>query len=580
MTSSARSHRRLEFAASDLDLDRAARPALVAAVVASGLLIYHLNRGSSFSLDDWAWITTRRGNSLHTFLAPYNGHLSLVPIAIYRLMFALFGIAHFAPYRILLLVVASATALVSFEYARHRIGEFCALLVATLLLFVGPGWNEIMQPFQIAWLIAVASGILALSLLDRRRTGTDVAACLLILIALSSTSVGVALAVGIAVDIAIARRRWRDMWIVGLPLLLYAVWAVHYHPSGIKLSAVTSAPLNLAQTTAAAVAGVAGLSGVTPTNVTGLALISGVPLLALAVAAVLLRARTGWDWTRFLSLAVALVTFSILTSIGRSFQSPFESRYLYVICVLGTLMAVELARGLSVPPRAQLVLAVLTLVAVVSNISVLRSGGSYLRLLGGQTNATLGAVELDRATVASATPLKQLPLYPLVVVTAGQYFKVAHALGTTAYTLAQLQRANPSARGAADAQSLVDRDVILARVSAPPSPFGVAPPVDGTVGGVAASRGACVAFVPAAALTPGATSTLSLTLEAGRVSVSAGVTPVAISVRRFAPAFTALGTVQARGSALVSATRDRAPQPWHLQIQSLARVLVCTLSSR
>jgi len=143
MTSSAPSHRRLEFPASDVDLGRFARPGLVVAVVASGLLIYHLNRGSSFSADDWFWISGRRGNSVDTFLAPYNGHLSLVPVAIYRLMFAVFGISSFVPYRLMLLVVASVTALVIFEYARHRIGEFCALLVTTVLLFIGPGWNDI-----------------------------------------------------------------------------------------------------------------------------------------------------------------------------------------------------------------------------------------------------------------------------------------------------------------------------------------------------------------------------------------------------------------------------------------------------
>jgi hypothetical protein len=557
-----------------LDLDRLARPALALAVVGSALLIYRLTRGSSFSVDDWTWIDTRRGNTLHTFLAPYNGHLSLVPIAIYRLMFAVVGIGDFAQYRVLLLVVASATGVVFFEYARHRIGKFCALLVATLLLFLGPGWNDILQPFQMAWLIAVASGILALSLLDRRRAGTDAVACLLILVSISSTSVGVAFAVGIAVDIAVARRRWRDAWIVGVPLLLYVVWAIHYHPSEIQLSAITSAPLNLAQTTVAAVAGVVGLSGVTPTDLTGLALTFGVPLLVLGVAVVVVRIERGWDWTRFLSLAAALVTFTLMTTLVRSFQSPFESRYVYVICVLVTLMAVELARGLSVPLPAQLALAVLTLVAVVSNIGILRSGGSYFRRLGVLGDATLGAVELDRGRVASDT---QVPLYPFGTLTAGRYFMAAHALGTPAYTVAQLKHANPAAQSAADAQLLSDRDVSLARLSAPPSPGGVAAPLEGVVGGAATRRGACVAFVPAAAMAPGQASTLAVQLNPGRVSVTAGATPVAISVRRFAPVFTALGTVQARASATISVSSDRATQPWHLEIQAPDPVRVCTL---
>lgn len=576
MTSSAlsrRSLRRLQTAA--LDLDRLARPALAAAVLASGLLIYHLTRGSSFSVDDWTWVDTRRGNSLHAFLAPYNGHLSLVPIAIYRVMFAVFGLGDFVPYRVLLLVVASATAVVIYEYARHRVGEFGALLVATLLLFLGPGWNDIMQPFQIAWLIAVAGGILALSLLDRRRRGADAAACLLILASLATTSVGVALAVGIGVDIALSRRRWRDAWIVGLPLVLYAVWAIRYGSSTVMLSFIPDVPLNLARTAAAGLAGVVGLSGVTPFDLTGQALTYGGPMLVLAAAAVIVRARRGWDPSRFLSLTAVLVAFSLLTTLARSFQSPFESRYMYVVCVVETMMAVELVRGLRFPPRAQLVLAALTVFAVVSNVGVLRSGGGYFRALGARTDARFGAVELDRGRVASDTAVA---LDPLGATTAGRYFAAARVLGTPAYTPAQLNHTDPAAQGAADAQSLADGDVVFAGTGAA-SPTGAgAPVVEGAVSGTAAEHGACVAFVPAAALEPGAASALTLRTGPGRVSVRTGDAPATLSVRRFAPAFTALGTVQSGGAATVSVSGGQVQQPaWHLEIRSVGPVRVCGL---
>lgn len=575
MTSSAPSRRRIELAVSDLDLNRFARLGLVIAVVVSALLIYHLTRGSSFSTDDWIWIDTRRADSVHSFLAPYNGHLSLVPIAIYRLMFAVFGIADFAPYRVLLLVVASATGWVIFDYARRRVGEFCALLVATLLLFLGPGWNDIMQPFQIAWLIAVAAGILALSLLDRRRSWADTAACLLILISISSTSVGVAFAIGAAVDIALTRRRWRDAWIVALPLLLYLIWALHYHPTDLQFSAITSFPLNLVQTPAAALAGLLGLSGVTPTDVTGQALTFGVPLLVVAGAVVIIRTRTAWDWTRFLVLAVALVAFTLMITLARSFQSPFVSRYMYVTCVLTALLAVELARGAPVSLRAQPALALLTLIAVVANIDVLRSGGSYLRQIGTLADATLGAVELDRGRVAPDTPV---PVYPLGTITAGRYFMAASALGTPAYTVNQLQHVNATAQGAADTQLLADREISFARVDTAPAASGVAASPEGAVGGAAAGRGACVTFLPAAVLAQGEASALSLALQPGRVSVTAAGTRAEVSVRRFSPLFTALGAVQARGSAIVSVSGDLSPQPWHLKVQSPDPVRICTLS--
>src|SRR5947209_14852716 len=102
-----------------------------------------------------------------------------------------------------------------------------------------------------------------------------------------------------------------------------------------------------------------------------------------------------------------------MITVGRSFQSPFESRYMYIACVLVTLMVVELARGVIVPHWAQLALLVLTLVAVGSNIGVLRQAGGTTRQDEARTSATLGVVELDRGSVASDTMLAQLPEYPL-----------------------------------------------------------------------------------------------------------------------------------------------------------------------
>jgi hypothetical protein len=575
MTSSARSRSRLGLTTGGLDLDRVAWPALAVAVLASGLLIYHLTRGSSFSVDDWTWIEYRRTNSVDTFLAPYNGHLSLIPIAIYRLMFALVGIGDFVPYRVLLFVVASVTGLAIFEYARHRIGAFGAVIVATLLLFVGPGWNDTMQPFQIAWLIAVATGLLALTMLDRRRRAADIAACLLIAVSLASTSSGVALAVGVAVDIALRRRTWRDAWIVGAPVLLYVVWAIHYHPAQIQISALWAAPLNLAQASASAVAGVLGLSGVSPVDLNGVAVTFGIALLALAAAAAIARARTGWDWTRFCSLAAALVAFSLLTTLARSFQSPLVSRYIYVSCVLITLMGVELARGISLPLRARAGLAAITLVAVVSNVGVLQSGGRYFRALGELGDATFGAVELDRGTVASTT---WVSLYPIGRIRVGPYLAAERALGTPAFTLAQLRRASAGAQAAADTQMIADRDVTVSGLTTPLSPGGAAPGLEGAVGATASRRGPCVDYAPASALAPHVTSTVTLVLAPGRVSVRAAGAPATLSVRRFSPTYATVGKVRSGAAAALAITADRASEPWHLQVQSSRAVRICTVS--
>ena len=53
--------------------------------------------------------------------------------------------------------------------------------------------------------------------------------------------------------------------------------------------------------------------------------------------------------------------------------------------------------------------------------------------------------------------------------------------------------------------------------------------------------------------------------------------PTTVSVRRFAPTFTALGTVQTGGTGAVLVRRDAAADPWHLQLQSLSPIRVCAL---
>lgn len=70
-----------------------------------------------------------------------------------------------------------------------------------------------------------------------------------------------------------------------------------------------------------------------------------------------------------------------------------------------------------------------------------------------------------------------------------------------------------------------------------------------------------------------------MTVPAGpaAVSVTATGAPVPVSISRFAPAFTALGTIAAGASAVVLVRHDAATEPWHLQLQSLSSIRVCAL---
>jgi len=568
---------RLERELDRVDLDRLAGVVLALAVLASGVLLYHLTRGTSFWGDDWAWITERRGNHIGTFLAPYDGHLSVLPIVIYRLMFAAFGIDSYAPYRVLVIGLSLVVGLLAFEYARHRVNHFLAMLVAALVLFIGPGWQDTMWAFQIGWVLALGLGIGALTLLDRRTPVTDVLACALTLGSICSTSFGVAFAVGIAVDVALTRRRWRDAWIPAIPLLLYVIWALHYHPTGINWSEITLVPGNLAQTFAGGAAGIVGLSSATPVDPTGTTLTFGVPLIALLAIVAVRSALARRFGVRALSLLVVLVVFSLLTTLGRAFETPLVSRYVYPDCVLVALFVVELARGVKPSRAGQLGLAVLALAAIVANVGVLRTAGGYLREVGADTDADVAALDLGEGSIPPGYVATQLPDYPFVAITAGSYFAAKDALGTPADSIAGLAHTQSAARTTADRELIDERAIVLSPGPSRAPAGGTAPGLAATTGGVATRAGACVSFDPTMALAPGATSSVSLTLAPGIVRVTAGDGPITVAARRFGPALTPLGTIGPGRSAYVLVRRDAAPRPWFLQLQGTAATRTCTL---
>ena len=67
--------------------------AMVAACVAGALAIVWLARGwDLFFYDEWGTIFYRRSGGLDAFLAPHNGHLQAVVIAVYRALFATVGL--------------------------------------------------------------------------------------------------------------------------------------------------------------------------------------------------------------------------------------------------------------------------------------------------------------------------------------------------------------------------------------------------------------------------------------------------------------------------------------------------------
>jgi hypothetical protein len=200
-----------------------------------------------------------------------------------------------------------------------------------------------------------------------------------------------------------------------------------------------------------------------------------------------------------------------------------------------------------------------------------------MRQNGAQTRAALTVLDLDRATTSPGT-LARIALYPYMRLTAGAYFSAERALGTPAYSVSELLRADPVAQSAADGQLENDGTITLGPI--PRSTASAAAPiaVDTVTTGTVSRAGGCARLLPLASMPPGATGALVLTVPAGdtTVSIDAGRAPVSISYRRFSQSFTNLGEVRIAGSGLVRIHSDAAIQPWFLELASIAPVRACS----
>jgi hypothetical protein len=557
--------------------------ALGVLLLAGGLVLIRETRGTTFFADEWAWILDRRGPGLHTFLDPHNQHLSLIPVIVYKLLFATVGLRHYSPYRGVLIATHLLVVALIFVYAKTRAGGYLALVAAALILFFGPGGDNILWPFQMAWLFAVAAGIGALLLLDRGDRLGDAGACVLLGVSLASAGPGLAVAVGLVVEVA-QRRRWRDAWIVAAPLALYAIWWIVYQQASLQRNSVLYITRFIYNAAAAAVSGLAGLLALDPASGGTSFRDYGPALLLIAVALLVWRLHSlGCIPPRALTLMAMILSFWLITGLGRSYvpvggivlaATGDEDRYIYVGAVLIVLLVVELARGSRPTLPVSVVVGVLAIAAISANIGVLRDHAAILRGAALQTESDLGTLDLTRAIVDPSFPSAG---FIFQIVQARQYFAVEHSLGTPAAGAAQIAAMPDLVRAGADAQLIAIHRLALQPAPGPASGNGAAPTVDAAVGGTASSAGACTTFRPAPFSSTASPSAIELPVPAGGLALRSAGGPASVAIRRFSVQFQKLGIVAPAAWMTLRITPDLAPQPWHLQVTAPGPVVACSL---
>ncbi len=543
--------------------ERRVHVALAAAFAAAAAVIVWAGRGLTFQSDDWTFIRTRLDSGVDVYLDPHNEHLSAVPVAVYKLLFATAGLDHHGAYRIVLLAAFLACAALVFAYGRPRVGPVAALLAAVLIVFLGQAWEVLFVTIGIGYLVSLAAGIGMLLMLDRRTRLGDACAAGLLAVAIASSSLGLPFALGALVELVSDSDRRRRLLVVAVPLALYAAWFLAYRNAPTRGIDLADAPEFLAQVAASAMGGLTGVAVVSD-HLDGTLhwLVTAEHLIALAAVALLVRtlARDGIR-PRAAMLITTLAAFWLLLAVLRAggndgfggTVSPYSSRYVYPGAVLIVLIALELARGREPQGRVLTALAAAVGAVCVANVVWLVVSANELRRQADLTRADLAAIEIMSDEVRPSFVPSGDPRDGNVQ--AASYLSAVRRIGSSpAWTAAELAGAPERARLTGD------RTLVRIQEISWLGPIPAAP-----------GRGCRVVRAE------GGSAVEDLELPAGGVFLPrAPRQPVEIRLRRFASGY---GTAPSGGTEQAVAIRPSlgsAPgPPWHARLSSGAAFTIC-----
>jgi hypothetical protein len=281
-------------------------------------------------------------------------------------LFVTVGIGDYWPYRLIVVLAHLVCVALPFAVVRRRVGPILAGILTAPVLVFGPAWEVLLFPVNVAFVGATAAGLGMLLALDRRDRGGDLAAGALLGLALASSSVGVALALGAAVEVLWRSDRWRRVWIVGVPVLLYAAWYVGYnrHPHRLGPLEPARAPIFAFRAAANALTSLLGVPLGHETLRRNLSpVMDGAAYIALVavvgVFAWVLRVKRRLT-PRMAMLLATLGSYWLLTGVARAYTGePYGSRYVYPAAVLIVVVAAEAAQGVALRSRALVAIVVI-----------------------------------------------------------------------------------------------------------------------------------------------------------------------------------------------------------------------------
>jgi hypothetical protein len=563
--------------------NRIAYGVLAIAYAVAAALILTWGEGQTFVNDEWNYLVSVRGFSLETLLHPQNGHLILVPLLIYKALFATVGASSHVPYQLLTVVLHLTVATLFFALVRSRLPLAVAVALTVLVVFFGAGWDTIMGAYEIPNLTGMATGLGLLLALERRSPAGDLAACVLLGLSLASFSVGIAFVLGALFAIWLGgRAQWRRAWVVLVPAVLYAawfLWARKFGQSEVTAEAVSSLFSGMADQLAALCAAISGLFR-TPGNAELGDLIQirpewGYPLAVVLGGLLALHVRRAPRSIRFWVVSGTLVAYLALVAAGLSpARAPNASRYVYMGGILLLLLVAELGRDIRWSTTKGLIAVAFLGLALLANVAELRAGGHLFAAEGATNRATLAALELSRDRVDPAVAVEdgsEAHSHPDMFFPAYAYFDASGDFGSPAYSEAELLASGEQAREAADQELVRVLDFSAAPFSGRLVRQGPAPQLLGASDGTARKLRGCLALQP----DPGRAASFQLQLPRGGIAYRAPAgAEVELSLARFGDSFaTALPAVS--GPARIEIPTDASAVPWRASFETKAVTVVC-----
>lgn len=536
----------------------------VAAVVslAAGVAALVAGRSTWWFADDWNSFAMYADGSL---LQPFNGHLSLLPAAVFRAMYTTVGMEHYLPYRVMALAAIGGLLVVTGRYVTRSVGATAAVLVVAAAVWSSAAASNLLFPFLLNFTLPLVALVQVWSSFERRDRRGDLVASAWLVVALCSSGLGLLVLAAVVVELLVDRSPWRR-WLTMAPgPVLWAIW----YAANRDASPITTDPAKVGSYAARMLFG--GLRSLAADWAPG-GVVVGVVLVALVAAAV----RTGgWRQGRLWATLTVPAAFIALTSVTRVETVPAippdELRYAWTIGV--ALLFVGVAAGTTLRSDERLRrwrigsgstvvrgAAALWVVAIAAGAVVLwGSMGDWSDMVSSSSpgiRSNLYAAEVigpERADRAHVLPLSFEP------VTTGAYLDAVAAVGSPmAGTTTDELGGSSLLRSAADRQLVQQLPIVATPLAPGDEPVAFDPP-------------GCTDVEPDA-VPPGSEL---------RLRLAAGATPSTVRIARLAADDDAieLGTVDASGLTITvpDDARGAGPSllPYRVLVDPGVRVVTC-----